>query len=132
MTKPANSNSMRIDKWLWCARFFKTRSLAAEAVRSGKIKIGNERAKPSKMVNPEDKLSIRKDAFKYEIRIINIPKTRLSAPQAAQLYEESKDSIENRELIKQQLKADVALFPRTQGRPTKRDRRNIIKFKSET
>ena len=132
MTKPTNSISMRIDKWLWCARFFKTRSLSAEAVRSGKIKVNGDKTKPAKSVNLEDNLSIRKGAFKYDITIVEIPKTRQSAAKAALLYKESEESIEIRELLNTQLKSDAALFPKTHGRPTKRDRRKIIKFKSKT
>ncbi len=131
MTKPQNYISMRIDKWLWCARFYKTRSLAAEAIKSGKVKINNDGAKPAKIVSPGDKLSIRKKALKYDITILEIPKTRLSAAKANLLYEESEESIKNRELISAQLNADAGLFPKIHGRPTKRDRRDLMKFKDK-
>lgn len=123
---------MRLDKWLWCSRFFKTRSIAAEAIKAGKIKINGERAKPAKSIAPNDQLSIRKDLFRYEITVIDIPKARLSAALASQLYEEHADSIETRQQLNEQLKQEAKLYPRAKGRPTKHDRRQIIRFKSKS
>ncbi len=123
-------NELRLDKWLWCARFFKTRSLAADAIKSGKIRCDGERPKPSKTVRPGDMLTIRKQAFKYEISILALPRARLSAADAARLYVETEASIQEREVTADQLKAEAAMFPRTAGRPTKRDRRDLLKFKN--
>ena len=122
---------MRLDKWLWCARFFKTRGLAAEAIKSGKIKINEAKAKPSKIVSIGDNLSIRKDVFSYDIEVLAIPKARLSAALAKELFVESADSINTREVLVQQIKNDAQLRPKYPGRPTKRDRRQIVKFKTQ-
>ena len=132
MTEQSEKLSMRLDKWLWCARFYKTRSMASNAIKAGKIKINGERAKPSKTISLKDILSIRKDLFKFEVTILGISKSRLSAPLAAQLYEEHQDSIETRSLLSEQIKAEAKLYPKTQSRPTKRDRRHIVKFKTQT
>lgn len=120
---------MRLDKWLWCARFYKTRSIAANAIKSGKIRIHGERPRPAKTISPGDTVLIRKDAFNYEIIIRKLPRARLSACMAILLYEESDESIQNRQQTGRQLKVEAAMFPRTIGRPTKRDRRDLMKFK---
>jgi len=120
---------MRLDKWLWCARFYKTRSIAADAIKSGKIRIHGERPRPAKMISPGDTVLIRKDACKYEITIRKLPGARLSANNAILLYDESDESIQNRQQAGRQLKAEAAMFPRTIGRPTKCDRRDLMKFK---
>ena len=130
MTEQNDNNAMRLDKWLWCARFYKTRSLAADSIKSGKIKINGDKAKPSKLVNVNDNLLIRKDTFNYDIKVLSIPKNRLSANLASQLYEETQESINVREQLKVQIKAESKLYPRTIGRPTKRDRRQIVRFKT--
>lgn len=121
---------IRLDKWLWCARFYKTRSIAADAVKTGKIKINGERAKPSKSVKPGDLLNIRKGPYRYAITVQGLAKSRQSATGASLLYEESPESISERELLATQLKAEAALTPSTKGRPSKKDRRSIIKFKN--
>ncbi len=121
-------NELRIDKWLWAARFFKTRNLASDAIKGGKIDINGLRAKPSKNINIDDQLKIRKGAFIYEVSVKALSKHRGPASQAAQLYKESDQSISCREKLVEQLKAESVLRPSTSGRPSKRDRRNIIRF----
>lgn len=121
---------IRLDKWLWCARFYKTRSIAADALKTGKITINGERAKPSKSVKPGDMLNIRKGPYHYAITVLGLAKSRQSAARASLLYEESAESISERELLAAQLKAETALTPSTKGRPSKKDRRAIIKFKN--
>jgi ribosome-associated heat shock protein Hsp15 len=121
---------IRLDKWLWCARFFKTRSIAAAALKTGKVSANGERAKPSKTIRPGDKLNIRKGPYHYVITVLDLAKSRRSATDAALLYEESSKSISERELLAAQLKAEAALTPTTKGRPSKKDRRSIIKFKN--
>ena len=121
---------IRLDKWLWCARFYKTRSIAADALKTGKITANGERAKPSKSVKPGDILNIRKGPYHHMITVIDLAKSRKSATDAALLYEESPDSIIKRELVAAQLKAESVLMPTTKGRPSKKDRRSIIKFKN--
>jgi ribosome-associated heat shock protein Hsp15 len=121
---------IRLDKWLWCARFYKTRNIAANALKTGKVTANGERAKPSKTVKPGDSLDIRKGPYHYVITVLELAKSRKSAAGAALLYEESPESISKRESLATQLKAEAALMPTTKGRPSKKDRRSIIKFKS--
>jgi len=121
---------IRLDKWLWCARFYKTRNIAANALKTGKITTNGDRAKPSKTVKPGDKLNIRKGPYHYVITVLELAKSRRSAVGAALLYEESPESISQRESLATQLKAEAALMPTTKGRPSKKDRRSIIKFKN--
>ncbi len=120
----------RLDKWLWCARFYKTRNIAANALKTGKVTANGERAKPSKAVKPGDSLDIRKGPYHYVITVLELAKSRKSAAGAALLYEESPESISKRESLATQLKAEAILMPTTKGRPSKKDRRSIIKFKS--
>ncbi len=121
---------LRLDKWLWCARFYKTRSIAAEALKTGKVMINGDRAKPSKIVEPGDMLNIRKGPYLYAITVLSIAKSRKSATDASLLYEESPESMKQRELLASQLKAEAAMYPSPKGRPSKKDRRSIIKFKN--
>ncbi|MFT5425980.1 MAG: ribosome-associated heat shock protein Hsp15 [Gammaproteobacteria bacterium] len=121
---------IRLDKWLWCARFYKTRSIATDALKTGKVTVNGERAKPSKSVKPGDLLDIRKGPFHHMITVIDLAKSRKSATDAAFLYEESPDSIRKRELVAARIKAESILTPTTKGRPSKKDRRSIIKFKN--
>jgi len=120
--------SIRLDKWLWCARFYKTRALAAAAVKGHKVNVNRQPIKAAKTIKVGDKLEIRKTPFQWTITVEKLISNRVSATQAASLYEEDADSITTRESLSKQIKADAASFPRTIGRPTKRDRREIIRF----
>jgi len=122
-------DSMRLDKWLWCARFFKTRGLACNAIKSGKIVVNNEKAKAAKLIQPGDSIKIRRGPYHFDITLLQLAKVRKSASEAALLFEESLTSISQREKLALQIKADAAFHPRTKGRPSKRDRRDLIKFK---
>jgi ribosome-associated heat shock protein Hsp15 len=126
--KPA-SETLRLDKWLWCARLYKTRSDAAEALRSGKVQVAGERVKASRLAAPGMVLQIRSGALTREITVLALSPQRLSATAAAALYQENAESLARREQHAAQLKLDRALHPRTPGRPTKRDRRRIIRFR---
>lgn len=128
MSSKNTLESMRLDKWLWCARFFKTRALAATAIKNNKIKVDGDSVKPSRSIVTGNVVMIRKPPFEYEIMILKLSPNRLSGSLAAELYEESEASITKREQLASQLKAESAAFPRTHGRPTKRDRRHIIRF----
>jgi len=121
---------IRLDKWLWCARFYKTRNIAANALKTGKVTANGERAKPSKMVKAGDTLNIRKGPYSHVITLLGLARSRKSATGAALLYEESSESISERELVASRLKVEAALMPATKGRPSKKDRRSIIKFKN--
>ncbi|MCG8379858.1 MAG: RNA-binding protein [Proteobacteria bacterium] len=123
---------MRLDKWLWCARFFKTRALAATAIKGNKIRVNDNAIKAAKNIKPGDKLTIRKPPYRHDITVLKLSKNRLSASQAILLYEETAESIKTREDLAKQIKAESASFPRTRGRPSKRDRRHIIRFIRKT
>ena len=121
--------SVRIDKWLWAARFFKTRSLAQAAVEGGKIELNGERVKPSKEVRVADRVDVRVGDTVREVTVSGLSDKRGSAPEAAKLYAESEESrlkraaaAENRRLA-----AEPALD--LHGRPTKRDRRTLARLR---
>jgi ribosome-associated heat shock protein Hsp15 len=124
----AREEAVRLDKWLWAARFFKTRSLATEAVNGGKVELNGLRPKPSKEVKMGDQLRVRLGPFVHAITIRGLAERRGPASLAAQLYEESPDSIAARERLREQHR----LAPSTQyeegGRPTKKDRRTLSAF----
>lgn len=119
----------RIDKWLFAARFFKTRSLAAEAIERGRVSVNDQRVKPAKVLAIGDKLTIRINNYQYDIEVLGLSNKRGSASVAQQLYRETDESREKRELLAARLKAQPQLFY-TKGRPTKRDRREIERFTS--
>jgi ribosome-associated heat shock protein Hsp15 len=119
----------RIDKWLFAARFFKTRSLAAEAIERGRVTVNDQRVKPAKVLAIGDKLTIRINNYQYDIEVLGLSNKRGSASVAQQLYRETDESREKRELLAARLKAQPQLFY-TKGRPTKRDRREIERFTS--
>lgn len=120
--------SMRLDKWLWAARFFKTRALAASAIKTGKVLVDGHRPKPAKTISPGISLSIRRGPYQYHVEITALSHQRLSAGKAVDLYTESRASIEAREILATQLKAEAAAQPRPPRRPSKRERRQIIRF----
>ena len=119
----------RIDKWLFAARFFKTRSLAAEAIERGRVTLNDQRVKPAKVLAAGDRLTIRIGNYQYDIEVLGLSNKRGSAPVAQQLYRETGESRERRELLAARLKAQPQPF-NTKGRPTKRDRREIERFTS--
>jgi len=119
----------RIDKWLFAARFFKTRSLAAEAIERGRVSVNDQRVKPAKVLAIGDKLTIRINNYQYDIEVLGLSNKRGSASIAQQLYRETNESREKRELLAARLKAQPQPFY-TKGRPTKRDRREIERFTS--
>lgn len=121
-------NKCRLDKWLWAARFFKTRSLAADAVESGKVRVDGDRAKSAKEVRIGMLLSIRNKDFEIECEVIGLSNIRRGAPEATLLYAETSASQQKRENARQTREADHALRPRGLGRPTKRQAREIKKF----
>ena len=119
----------RIDKWLFAARFFKTRSLAAEAIERGRVTLNDQRVKPAKVLAAGDRLTIRIGNYQYDIEVLELSNKRGAAPVAQQLYRETGESRERRELLAARLKAQPQPF-NTKGRPTKRDRREIERFTS--
>ena len=112
---------MRVDRWLWTARLFKTRALAAAAVRGGRVHVNGVAVKPSREVGPGDRLEITSGPFRRTVIVRGAVEHRVSAPEAAHLYEETERSVAERErqIEMRRLGAPVDLG----GRPTKRDRR---------
>ena len=123
-----NNESIRIDKWLWAARFFKTRSLAADAVTGGKIDVNGARAKPSRIIRLGDKLSIRRGPYESTVVVKGLAKVRGPASEAQLLYEETEESIRRRELTSAQLKLERPPEFHSPGRPSKKDRRAVLRF----
>ena len=119
---------MRLDKWLWCARFFKTRGLSTDAIKTGKVQINGSKIKPSRVVTVGEELVIHRGPYIWVITVLEMAKNRLSAKDAALLYREEEESMANRELTASRIKAETDMHPRTKGRPTKRERRELIKF----
>ncbi len=123
-----SEDNQRLDKWLWAARFYKTRSLAVEAINGGKIHLNKNRVKPSRTIRPDDILTISKPPYQHIITVLGLSKQRRPAPEAQQLYIESEASIEKRADLHEQIKNQPLGFRTDKGRPNKRDRRHIIKF----
>jgi ribosome-associated heat shock protein Hsp15 len=113
---------------LWAARFYKTRSLAVDAVEGGKVLVNDVRVKPAKTVEPGDKLDLRLGQYHFLLEVLAISNKRGPAPEAQKLYRETDASREQRALLAVQLKAEEPQFA-FKGRPSKRDRRQIAKFK---
>ncbi len=118
----------RLDRWLWAARFFKTRSLAAEAIGGGKVQINGRRVKRAKLVHASDTVRIRKGPYEYVVVVRKLSERRGSATEARGLYDETPESLRAREVLAAQLKTVAATSLRTKGRPTKRERRDIDRF----
>ena len=125
-SEPA-SQPARMDKWLWAARFYKTRSLAAEAVAGGKVEVNGMRAKPSRNVRIGDALTIRRGPYAWTV-MVKALSTRRGPPTEAQLlHEETDESIRARQEVAVQLRLQGPQFGRS-GRPSKKDRRTILKL----
>lgn len=123
-------NSVRIDVWLWAARFFKTRALAKKACELGRIQSNNQPAKPARDVHVGDMLRITNDGGDFQIEVLELSEIRGPAPEAQKLYRETDESRELRKKAAEERRANPALFaPTPQGRPSKRDRRRIIQFR---
>lgn len=132
MRRPRDNTPMsrvRLDKWLWAARFFKTRSLASHACDLGRISINGQPAKPSREVHEGDQLQVKNTAGDFQVEILQLSETRGPASVAQTLYLESDASKESRAAAAEMRKAENALNPPTRGRPSKRDRRKIIGFR---
>ncbi|MDR0770392.1 MAG: RNA-binding S4 domain-containing protein [Burkholderiales bacterium] len=121
--------AVRADKWLWAARFFKTRGLAVEAIDKGHVRLGGERIKPSRSLRAGDTLTVHREGLAWTFTVRALSERRLSAPLAAALYEETADSLAARQTLIEQRRAQPV--PRFHGRPTKRDRRALEDFLSE-
>src|SRR5450631_905822 len=114
---------MRMDKWLWAARFSKTRSLAATAIEAGQARLAAERVKPAHAIRPGDEIVLRRAGLVWNIRVVAIAEKRGGASEAAKLYSEVSESVAARELEAARRKAAAVTAPTSDARPTKRDRR---------
>jgi ribosome-associated heat shock protein Hsp15 len=118
---------VRIDKWLWAARFFKTRSLATEAVDGGKVDVNDARVKPAKLVGPGDEVRVRVGDQLFVVRVLDTAERRGSAEVARTLYEETPESVAARERAREVNRLSAITFD--EGKPDKRDRRDLRKFR---
>lgn len=123
-------NGVRVDKWLWAARFFKTRSLASDAVGGGKVKLNGTPTKPAREVKIGDRLDIFNGDSRWQVAVLALSEKRGPASEARQLYEETPDSVAAREAAQMRRKFNVEPAADIHGRPTKRDRRRLERLSS--
>ena len=122
----ATLDAVRIDKWLWVARFFKTRQLSIDAINAGRVEVNGERVKPSKSIKPGDRLLLRKPPVEYQLVVTAVAEKRGSAVIAKTLFVESAESVAVREKVVAELR-DMPP-PLFRGRPTKKDRRTLERW----
>ncbi len=121
---------VRLDKWLWAARFFKTRALATEAVKGGHVHVGGERVKPSRNVRLGDRVAVTKGSVRFDVVVQGVSDKRGPAPVAQALYEETPDSVAERARLAEQRRAEVAAQPvAPDRRPDKRQRRLLRRLR---
>jgi ribosome-associated heat shock protein Hsp15 len=128
---PAPTPGQRLDKWLWAARFFKTRTLAGDEIERGRVQVNGQHAKPSREVRPGDRLSLRQgnSPVPREVAVLGLSEVRGPAPQAQQLYAETPESLAAQ--AEWQVRRPYAVDPAVameQGRPTKADRRQLVEW----
>jgi len=120
--------TVRLDKWLWAARFFKTRALAAGAVAGGKVHVNGARVKPARPLRTGDQVLIKRGPYEWRVVVRLVEMQRRAAAQAVSLYEETSESKGQREQLAGELRAQAPLQRRTAGRPSKKERRAIARF----
>jgi ribosome-associated heat shock protein Hsp15 len=132
MPDPSPPSKVRLDKWLWAARFYKTRALAVEGIDGGKVRVNDDRVKRAKQVQAGDRVEIRLGPYLHSVVVQGLSERRGPASEAVKLYQETPGSIAEREKVAFQLKAAHVLFvPETNERPTKRDRRKLEDFRKK-
>lgn len=122
---PRTPSALRLDKWLWAARFYKTRGLAAEAVAGGKVHVNGQRVKPSRAVQVGDELEIQRGEERFTVIVRALNAQRRPAPEARMLYEETPQSEARRAAERERRRLQQLSVPHAAGRPDKRDRRRI-------
>lgn len=124
---------VRIDKWLWAARFFKTRSIATEAIAKNRVRIGGQRIKPSRLVIVGDEVTIEKVPYEFHVTVLGLNDQRRPATEAQTLYEETADSVHARQVLRDRLRGDsmARVGLAGDGRPSKKQRRQIIRFQNQ-
>jgi len=120
------AHGLRLDKWLWAARFFKTRSLAVQAIAAGHVSVNGDRAKPAKELKPGDDLVVRRPPFEHRVVVKSLTERRGPASEAAALYQETEESRARRSVLAAEMKSLPQ--PRFPGRPTKKTRRDYEKW----
>ncbi|MBS0057557.1 ribosome-associated heat shock protein Hsp15 [Yersinia sp. Marseille-Q3913] len=127
--KRAADESVRLDKWLWAARFYKTRAIARDMVDGGKVHYNGQRGKPSKLVEVNAEIRLRQGNDERTVRVLALQGQRRGASEAQAMYEETEASIVNREKVAQARKLNALTMPHPDRRPDKKERRDLIKFK---
>jgi len=122
------SDKVRIDKWLWAARFFRTRALARDAIKGGKVQIDGVRVKPGRTLSVGDRLTIRRGEEEFTVTVEDIGDRRLSAPLAAEKFTEDPESLARREAAEEKRRLDREARQERLRRPDKRERRQIVRF----
>ena len=129
MNRPDDADTRhRLDKWLWCARFFKTRGLATTAVTGGRVKVNGDRVKPAHDLRAGDRLTLSLNDEPMEVDVVDFPARRGPASQARACYSETADSLKRREVLREQRRLAALARPRPDTRPDKRERRQMEKF----
>ena len=123
--------AVRLDKWLWAARFYKTRTLAKEMIDGGKVHYNGQRSKPNKIVEVGATLKIRQGSDEKEIVVLALSTQRRGAPKAQLLYRETEQSLANREKLAMARKMNALSMPHPDRRPDKKERRDLLKFKHQ-
>lgn len=123
---------VRLDKWLWAARFYKTRSLAKAMIEGGKVQYNKQRAKANKTVSIGDMICLRQGYEEKEVQVLALSAQRRCAEEAQKLYKETQESIIKREKIAYARKNYALTMPNPERRPTKKERRDLLKFKNQS
>jgi ribosome-associated heat shock protein Hsp15 len=127
--KEKASEGIRLDKWLWAARFYKTRAVAREMIEGGKVHYNGQRSKPSKIVELNAMLTLRQGNDERTVKVLGITEQRRPATEATLLYEETTESVEKREKMALARKMNSLTMPHPDRRPDKKERRDLMKFK---
>jgi len=125
------NESQRLDKWLWAARFFKTRKLAADAITGGKVHLNGQRTKPGKEIKVASKLNIVKEPYRWDVEVLALNKQRRPASEAVLMYKESEQSYQRRQSEIAMRRHAKTYFATQNERPTKKQRRQIHQFKRQ-
>ncbi|UBX50442.1 ribosome-associated heat shock protein Hsp15 [Providencia alcalifaciens] len=128
-TKPSSAEQVRLDKWLWVARFYKTRSIAREMIDGGKVHYNGQRSKPGKIVELGAMIKVRQGNDERIVEVLEISNQRKGAPEAQLLYRETVESLEQRDKMAMARKMNALTMPHPDRRPDKKERRTLLKFK---
>lgn len=131
MTDSDSSRKVRIDRWLWAARFFKTRSLAAKAVAGGKVQVNGRRAKPASPIEAGDRVRIQKGVYECAVVVARASERRGPAAEAARLYDETPESVQARERLALLRRSEPTFEFRDKGKPSKKQRRQLRRLKGQ-